>query len=346
MSARNDRTCLVLASRHALDSLGPAIDLALASLELTRVFPPPPDRVLEGLGHADVILGEVSKPSPAVSFELGVAVARGIPTVFFATAGAQVSPVFGPVLKYDPGESTSRLAFDLAKQLERALADDAEAPRRVTGEGYGQESTPRRYDLQDRTPAPEQGATAPAGLAYQVGEKFEAPIVHVNSEAGFVLVGTPGRRPAMLHVTNMSDPTTAAMANDALQPGHIVLVEVLSVDPRRRQVQVTDLGLTEPGAHERSGSYTDPVAQLLGEWALIEDRLRGEIPPSGPSDDGALDRFAAVFEDELRLVRQVRNRVAHGEPVPPDQLELALSYTAKLLGTLESAGWIDGSRTR
>lgn len=318
MSRDRHRTCLVLASRHALERLSPAIDVALSSLDLERVFPPPPDRVVDQLGRVDVIFAEISKPSPAVSFELGVAAALGIPTVFFATEAAQTSPVFGLTFEYDPDESTSRLGYVFAKQLELALsradkesADVVEPDRDV--------------------PSTSDVATADA-VEYAIGERFEGPVVHVNREGGFVLIGSTDRRPAMLHATNMTDRTVAALENNMLDPGDIVLVEVMSIDLRRRQVQVRDLGLREPDMNCGPAGRTDLVAQVLREWALIEDHLRaGE---AAHHDD--LQRFTTLFEDELGFVRHVRNRLAHGETVPSGELEVALSYATKLLGILEA----------
>ena len=314
------RRCLVLGSRQALQRLNNAVDQALAALDLTRVTPPSLDDPI-GVTNTDVIFAEVSKPSPAISFELGIATANGIPVVYFATADARVSPVFGSVARYDPNNSDPRLAYLIAKHLEPSLG------------GAPQEGAASSGPLRAAGPESNGGKST---TAYVVGERFEAMIAHVDPASGFVLAGSPGRKPGMLHVSRMGPVTASLLEKGEVELGKSVVVEVVEVDQRRKQVQLRQVG---DEIDEIDGDWLMyREARLVRDWAVIEpaavDAERRTEPSNNP--DATLRVWWNLYKPEIAVIRDVRNRVAHGEYVSDAELATALEYAKEVRDQLEN----------
>jgi hypothetical protein len=291
------RRCLVLGGREALREIDEAIDLALEFLGLERApAPSPEDDLVAALHEVDVVVGEVSKPSPSISFELGIATAIGLPTLFIADTGTRGAPVFRPVWTYDSWMPTKQLAFNLATAMRTIL--DLQPPEAPT------------------QPADEPPATAD----YVQGEAFEGPVLHVDQGGGYVLVGYAGRRPAMLHVSNMTAANAAAFEGGRIEPGDTMLVEVGVVDEDRDRVLLVDHGVRRP-LTDRPADDRGAATELLGHSYALEDalaRLEEEQPK-------VRARFAAAYGSTLRLVRSARNKVTHGEFVLPEELDEAIS---------------------
>lgn len=307
---------LVLGSRHALEVLEPAADFALDAIGAERAGMSDLSDALSMFDEVDVVLADVTRPSPAISFELGVATAKGVPTVFVASDVGRVSPVFGPVVAYDRGDTPSRVGYRLAKNLEDALRPHGDLARERS-EG-------------DVT-------TEPALIdSYRPGEMIEGPVVHINADAGFALIRSGGRRPAMLHVSNMSAPLASAFEDGELFVGDIISAQVIEVDESRDQVQLRDVdgGTGSSVVDARS----DQIATLLRRWAGLErimgPGLRSRPDPAGT--EGAFRRFIAVYEDELSRARKVRNSVAHGETPSEEELRDAINTLDELRRVLRA----------
>jgi hypothetical protein len=326
------RRCLVLGSRQALERLNPAVDQALAALDLIRVLPPDLSHAIEGVTDADLILAEVSRPSTAISFELGIAAAKDLPIVYFATADARVSPVFDSVVHYDPDDSVPRLSYRIAKQLELALDPAPES-------GITQRSA--QVDF-----AGSEATRARSTSGYVVGERFHAMIAHVDPTGGFVLAGPPGRKPAMLHVSRMGKATATLLERGEMHPGNGLIVEVAAVDGRRKQVQLLQVGDELAEIDDRWLMYRE--ARLVRDWAAIEQSAaeaerRGEAPSN--EQDAALRVWWNLYKPEIAVIREVRNRVAHGEHVSEAELKTALEYADEVRSQLENPPlrWRTGS---
>lgn len=306
---------LVLASRQALEVLGPAADLALDAIGAERARMSDLSDALSMFDDVDVVLADVTRPSPAISFELGVATAKGVPTIFVASDVSKVSPAFSSVVTYDRGDTPSRVGYQLAKHLEDALG-------------------PHR----DRTPERSPSATTdPADTeSYRRGEIIEGLVVHINTDAGFALIRSGGRRPAMLHVSNMSPSLASAFEDGELVVGEIIRAEVIEVDESRDQVQLRDVdgGIASSVVDARS----DQISKLLRRWAGLEKimgpGLRSRPDRGGP--DAAFRRFVAVYEDDLARARKVRNSVAHGETPSEEELREAIDTLDELRRVLRA----------
>lgn len=291
-------SCLVLGNKQALDRLAPVLDIVFDALNLERMPNPSPAEMASDATaalRADVVIAEVSKVSPSISFTLGVAVSSRLPIVYLAAAGSETLAIFSPVLFYDAGAPPARTAFLVAKEVELALGPHAHA----LGE------------RDDWVPA------------YVVGERFEGVVAHVDREGGFALVGLPGRPAAMLHVSRMLPESAVQLRNGLVRPGFVVEVEVAAIDRRRRQVQLTEIFFREHGALPRD-LRAQRQAELLANCAAIEAML----------DDSVGAAFLEQMRESMAFVRQVRNAVAHGEEVPDAALKDAVdvaSYIARSL---------------
>lgn len=299
--------CLILGSRQALDRVGFALDQALDTLGLERVWPPDPSDVTAQMREIDVVLAEVSRPSPAVSFELGVATALGIPIVYCATFGSQVSPVFRPVVTYDESSPAIRTMYVIARELEKALGDNL----------------------------PEASQDRASATEYLLHERFDGVVVHADKGGGYVLIGSPGRRAAMLHVENMTPANAEAFRRGEVEAGERVRAEVISVDPSRQQVQLRDVSAFRSEA-ATARTTADKGTMLIHSWSKLEHIARlddeglDELTPALRDD---AQRWLNLYKPELDLVRRARNRVAHGEQIDADELDRALEYAEELVTT-------------
>lgn len=179
----------------------------------------------------------------------------------------------------------------------------------------------------------DEAATRPDIVeTYRRGEIVEGPVVHMNAEAGFALVRSGDRRPAMLHVTNMSPSLASTFEDSELSVGDVVRAEVIEVDESRDQVQLRDIG----GVASTAVARSDLMASLLRRWAGLEKvmgpGLRTRPDPAGPG--AALHRFKTVYEDDLRRARKVRNSVAHGETPSEEELRDAIDTLDELRSVL------------
>lgn len=305
---------LVLASRQALEVLEPAAEFALGAIGAERAGMSDLSDALSMFEDVDVVLADVTRPSPAISFELGVAAAKSVPIVFVASDLSRISPVFGPVVMYDRGESPSRIGYQFAKHLEDAV--------RSLGDYAGGRP-------------PDEAASKPDIFeSYHRGEIVEGPVVHINADAGFALVRSGSRRPAMLHVANMSPSLASAFEDGEISVGDIVRAEVIDVDESRDQVQLRDID----GGASTLVARSDLIATLLLRWAGLEKvmgpGLRSRPDPAEPG--GASQRFNAVYEDDLRRARKVRNSVAHGETPSERELRDAIDTLDELRRVLRT----------
>lgn len=299
--------CLILGSRQALDRVGFALDQALETLGLERAWPPDPADVVAQMRDIDVVLAEVSRPSPAVSFELGVATALGIPIVFCATFGSQVSPVFRPVITYDESSPAIRTMYVVARELEKALGDEV-------GRGADERVSDAEYLLHER---------------------FDGVVVHVDGSGGYVLIGSPGRRAAMLHVENMTPANAEAFRRGDVKVADRVRAEVMSVDPSRHQVQLRDVSAFR-GEPASAHSPADKATLLIHMWSKLDHLARvdvqqlDELSPQLRED---VVRWMNLYKTELDLVRRARNRIAHGESVDAADINEALEHAEELAKT-------------
>jgi hypothetical protein len=323
--------CLVLASRQALERIEHAVDQALEALDLVRIRPTPASEAHRAITEADVVLAEVSRPSTAVSFELGLASAQGTPIAYFASSGARVSPVFSPVVLYDADWSIARLAYLFARGIDRVRATGAQEDPNI-----------------DQFVSNERGELAtPWNTSYELGERFESPVVHVDEPGGFVLVAAHGRTPAILHVRNMSVELKRAFDGGAIHPGDYVFVEVMDVDERRQQVQLRDV-LSTDSHRARPDSEIDLIARLYKAWAAIEPFIQAVesgdsvVPTEANVTPAVVARWFNLYRPEIREVRDVRNRLTHGQTVSSDALRTAVEYAEemqKVLGDPPRKWW-------
>jgi hypothetical protein len=169
---------------------------------------------------------------------------------------------------------------------------------------------------------------------YARGEVVEGPVVHVNGDAGFLLVRSGERRPAMLHVANMSPSLASAFEDGEISVGDTLRAEVLAVDESRDQVQLRDVA-GGVGAEPREA---DQIAKLLRRWAGLEKvmgpGLRTRPDPGGPG--GAFRRFLTIYGDDVDRARTVRNRVAHGETPSEDEVREAIETLDELRRVLRA----------
>jgi hypothetical protein len=291
----------VLGGKAALERIAPALDQVLAALDLERIPAPRPDEVARGDVKADVVVAEVSKPSPTIAFELGVVTAKGTPVAYLAADGSMPSPVFAPFLSYDPETPAPKLAFMIAKHVDRLLESGRfEPPQQASGE--------------DWTPP------------YQMGERFEGVVTHADRRGGYLLVNTYGRGPAMLHVSKMTQSLAVTLEAGAIGPGAVLAVEVIGIDPTRKRVLLAEAARNAPLSLMPDPS-TEGVARFLRNWAQIESYLGNSLrPPAREYLDG--------IQGDLSWLRLLRNDIAHGGVVAQDSLLHALLISAKIVDHL------------
>ncbi|WP_217242891.1 S1 RNA-binding domain-containing protein [Streptomyces sp. AC555_RSS877] len=85
-------------------------------------------------------------------------------------------------------------------------------------------------------------ASREAGLS--AGDRFDGEVLRTKPEGqgGYVLLKLPGRsRPVILHCTAMSEELRHDLNADAIEPGEMIWVEILSVDLQRDRVLVKEL---------------------------------------------------------------------------------------------------------
>jgi predicted RNA-binding protein with RPS1 domain len=319
------KSCLILGSRQALERLDPVLDQALAVLDLSRVWPPAPEDMVKALREVDVILAEVTKPSPAISFALGVATALGTPLAYIATDQSRLSPVFRRVLIYDVDLPAPKLAFVFAKLIDEALMESPSGAQPAAVDYLA----PRGYA--EPLPADDDSWLT----EYGVGERFEGVIAHVDTVGGFVLVSSPGRSTTMLHVSNMTTSKAAAFSEGRLSPGDPISVEVIAVDNQRRQVQLRDVVTITSPSSSNDARLAD-TTRILQAWSAIQYAVNvaeNESAKPGP----VLQRWFNLYEPEIAVLRDVRNRLAHAEHVSETELAKAIEYADEVQSRLEQA---------
>jgi hypothetical protein len=286
--------CLVLGSKQALDRLAPALDQVIEALALTRAPVLSPGELASGELEADVVVAEVTKPPPTIAFELGLAAAKRIPVVYLVAEGSTPAPVFEPYVTYDATLPAARTAFRIAKQVESVL---------------------------DGTPL---AGSEPWSPAYSVGERFIGIVSHVDPDGGYALVHTPGRPGALLHVTRMAKSRESTREGWLVAVGDAVYVKVVDVNVTRRAVYVE-----EEGRVSSAPPSIVPVAALYRHWADLDALVR-EIPTFDVESHAAIDQERPTID----LIREVRNRLAHGEAVLPDLVDSASMQAARIVERL------------
>lgn len=299
-------SCLVLGARRELERIEGSIDQALEALALTRVKVPALNKLTTFFPTVDVVLAEVSKPSPSISFQLGAAIAMKVPVVYLALEGSRVPPVFIDPVKYSEDATRARLAFLIAKALERKLI----------------ECPPKSDRLDQNSPVdPLVGYTS-----YALGQVFPAVIVHVDPDGGFALLGDYGRKPAMLHASRMRLPTSAALEEEELRPGDMLAVRVVDIDPDRDQVQLEDLG--EASDAEAREERLCAMRLIVAAWSVFENALSSR--QVGHPD---VLRWVADNRQQVEQFRKVRNGLTHGEQIPTEMLAYFASKAREFFGS-------------
>jgi hypothetical protein len=306
--SRSGRACLVLGGRNALQRIEPAIEQALNAVGLERVQLPPAAEIPEFLATVDVVLADVSRVSPSISFELGAAATIGVPIVYLAAEDAQVPFVFNPVLSYSDGVSDARLAFSIAKALEDALA--GRTPRDVGS------VVSDSWD---------------SGI-YRRGQRFAAAVVHVRPEQGFVLAAEVGRKPVLLPFSRMIDSEYLDVGERVVREGDLLLVEVETVDADQDRVTVTEAKASSQVRVPRALSRAQAV---LRAWALLEPVVDAQSRSRAIESDvqrRALD-WASIHPRGIKRLRLARNRLTHGELVEPGELDALADVAEEVLAT-------------
>ncbi|MGE0305424.1 MAG: hypothetical protein AB7Q27_06675 [Acidimicrobiia bacterium] len=296
------RSCLVLGGRDALAKLEAPIATALEAAGLRRAVLDDLSEFEDVLRRVDIVLADVSRVSPAVSFELGAASAVGVKAVYTARAGSRVSPVFEPVLFYNEDDTSAlRLGFLLARALEDTLNG-----RTVDVEVDADESS----------------------HPYRPGDRFLGVTVRVDP-SGYVLVAQVGRRPALLPFSLMIDSDLVNRGERRVRAGDLLLVDVEEVEgdrvtlreaegplPARLPVDIRQaqaimrasslIGSVVDSNGNRTTTERAPMQQLVFEWVTIH--------PSG-----------------TKRLRHSRNLLSHGEQLDARDLAEAAEIATELL---------------
>ena len=291
----SSRTCLVLGGRDALAKLDAAISTALEAAGLRRVLIDSIDEFEEALKQVDIVLADVSKVSPSVSFELGAAKSLGVRALYIARQGTRVPPVFDPVLFYNDSDSSPvRLGFVLARALEDTLSD-------------------RPFDI---------GADAEAtDRSYRPGDRFVGFAAHVDS-SGYVLVAEVGRRPVLLPFSLMIDSDLLNRGERVVREGDLVLVDVDKVDEDRVTVREAEALL--PARLPLDLRHAQSVMQASAMIGSIFDTKDAPEPSNNTLAQQRAFEWVAIHPSASKRLRQIRNALSHGAPVDaPDLAEMA-----------------------
>lgn len=287
----NQRSCLVLGGRDALAKLEAPIATALEAAGLHRTFVDDLGEFEDVLRRVDVVLADVSRVSPAVSFELGAARALGVKAVYVARDGSRVSPVFEPVLYYDEDDTSAlRLGFLLARAI-----DDTLNGRAV--------SLGTEVDTSDRP--------------YRQGDRFLGVTVRVDP-SGYVLVAQVGRRPALLPFSLMIDSDLVNRGNRLVQDGDLLLVDVEEVDGDRVTLREADTPLpARLPAEVRQAQAILKASSLVG--SVVDPRGAGTRSDRTPQQQRVFE-WVTIHPSATKRLRHSRNLLSHGEPVDAKDL--------------------------
>lgn len=123
-----------------------------------------------------------------------------------------------------------------------------------------------QWETPDRPAKVLRSRSAPTVPLPKVGQEFEGTIRRIvpavnNAQGGFLLVALPGfERPAMLHVTAMTDELTEEFNTGKLRIGEPIEVRVKTVEAAKNKVLLEDLEEDEDEAEGTVAAPTDPVA--------------------------------------------------------------------------------------
>ncbi|MFE9624055.1 S1 RNA-binding domain-containing protein [Streptomyces sp. NPDC006527] len=94
------------------------------------------------------------------------------------------------------------------------------------------------------TTVPRNAPAAREEARLSVGDRFDGEVVRTRAEGqgGYALLKLPGRRrPVILHCTAMSEELRQDLNAGEIEPGEMIWVEILSVDPQRDRILVKEI---------------------------------------------------------------------------------------------------------
>lgn len=295
-------TCVVVGNRASLSQIEGPLHQALEATNLDRVVVKDLNEFDEVLQSADLVVADVSKISPSLSFQLGSAKALGLPILYLARRGAKVAPVFGPVLHYVTTESEARLAYVIARAIEDVV--EGRAPELELAE------------------ASEEHTYAP-------GDHFVGYVAHVSS-SGYVLVTEVGRQPSLLPFSMMVEPDLLNSGGRVVLEGDLISVDVVDVDGDRVTLRESD----DPMPLRLSRQLRD--AQSILRAALLIQSVVGDSTQVGAksarsSREQRVFEWMAIHPSASKRLREGRNILTHGDHVDTKDLASLGSVANDLL---------------